>query len=46
MSAGAPSIAAGRPLPLGVSRDGASTNFAIVADRPVTLAIFLTEQPT
>lgn len=33
-------IAAGRPLPLGVSRDGGLTNFAIVADSPVTLVIF------
>lgn len=32
---------AGRPFPLGVSRDGACTNFAIVADHPVTLVIFL-----
>ncbi len=34
----------GSPLPLGVSRDGALTNFAIVADSPVTLVIFLDEQ--
>ncbi len=37
-------IAAGRPLPLGVSRDGAMTNFAIGADQPVTLVIFLGHQ--
>jgi glycogen operon protein len=35
----------GRPFPLGVSRDGASTNFAVVADHPVTLLIFLGGQP-
>ncbi len=32
---------AGRPFPLGVSREGTFTNFAIVADLPVTLVIFL-----
>ena len=35
----------GRPLPLGVSRHGASTNFAIVADHPVTLVIFFEDHP-
>jgi isoamylase len=35
---------AGRPHPLGVSRDGAFTHFAIVADPPVTLMIFLDDQ--
>src|SRR5688572_26336333 len=37
-------MTAGRPFPLGVSRNGASTSFAIVADHPVTLLIFSGDQ--
>ncbi|WP_089943699.1 alpha-amylase family glycosyl hydrolase [Candidatus Entotheonella palauensis] len=44
MTAGSYAIALGHPLPLGVSRDGVFTNFAIVADHPVTLVIFLADQ--
>ncbi len=38
--------AKGSPLPLRVCRDGSWTNFAIVAEHPVTLVIYRCRQPT
>ncbi len=35
----------GRPLPLGVDREGGWTHFAIVAEHPITLVIYLCREP-
>ena len=39
-------IETGRPLPLGVCRDGSWTHFAIVSEHPVTLVIYHCRQPS